>query len=357
MTKKTKKTKTKKRSKRIRNKKNISKKYFGGVGGKKRKRDNANPDPNNNNKLNPLVEGANNHLINATKSVSDLSQSTQDNINKIPDVYNNASSVLHGKIGDYLKDNNLDPKNLTDDHVNNLRNILKGDQHIANLNTHIQENIRNPYYKLQNTHNVFKTKIHDLTNELKTKHNLETDDHIKQHIDKLKETHGITPENLSSKLQEMREKYETSGTDVDLKNALELENALKLHEEIEELLKNPLIAQLLDESNESVNELLISGMKLFGNAVSGAAESIPVVGEIAVLENTFRRLLYNISDASSSMDAMTNKVANVGQLASNVENALNGPDQQGGAMQHRINTSIHDFLQSSKLNTWWSSLG
>ena len=101
-------------------------------------------------------------------------------------------------------------------------------------------------------------------------------------------------------IADLKQRFEKSKSDVDLRNALQLENALKLHELFEELLENPIVADAIDNSSEGLNELLTAWMKLMGNAVTSAGESIPILGEFFVLENMFRRFLYNISDGSKA---------------------------------------------------------
>jgi hypothetical protein len=155
---------------------------------------------------------------------------------------------------------------------------------------------------------------------------------------------------LPNDIADLKERFEKSKSDVDLRNALQLENALKLHELFEELLENPIIADAIDNSSEGLNELLSAWMKIMGNAVTSAGESIPILGEFFVLENMLRRFLYNISDGSKAAkkieDSFEEPINILGLMGEDPNSESNANTNDNETNDDKISTQQTNILSS-----------
>ena len=304
---KTRKIKTRKRNK---SKKYISNKYFGG------EKDGGETNPTTVNakprQASKYVNGVVGHLDNAANNVDNLTNSTVEGVNNLADSAEKGATVIGNaasNIGNAALDSADKLTQQTADNYNKLKHsLLKSHDAIS------KQVYDNEEYKHYRPHNIDDSVENDETESEEKR--TERFKAIQGHAIDLKNKHT----ELTTKIEGLKKKYETKG-DNDLKNSLELENALKLHAEVEELLKNPLIENLIDSSNEQVNEILASGMKMFGNAVTTAGESIPLVGEVVVLENMFRHFLYNISDGSNAATQIEQNLDQVGNLMSNISDA------------------------------------
>ena len=320
MTKKTKKTKTKKRSKRIRNKKNVSNKYFGGLEGGPIQPTNVlttNPTTENT-KPRPVAESVQNlanktdaALNDASQHVAAVSEGANKAISGVTDGLNDASKLVDGAVSKTFENADKLSQGLNEG-LDNVSNALADKKKAALL-----------------SFSKIKDELHDAHKNAKK---------------------NLTVKGLPHDIDELKEKYETSNDDEDIRNSLELENALKLHAQVEQILENPLIESLLDSSNEQVNEILASGMKMFGNAVTTAGESIPLVGEVVVLENMFRHFLYNMSDGSNAATKIEQKLDQLGNIVGDINDATKEEDGEKGDTPQQVNP-LHILHPSNKIKT------
>ena len=328
----TKKQKTRKRnkSKINKSKKNVSNKYFGGAAsdGIKPTDDVLTTNPDStikeaiqtdpttvNTKPGPVAESVQNLANKTDAALSDAAQ----NAKNIKDAASNSANEF-GKAASEGANNAI--SSVTDGLADASQGLNEGldnasklaDSASQSLNEGL-DNVSNAVSDLGNAASVGLRKNRaDFLAKIKERKSQVTDLH--ENVKK-----NLTVKGLPHDIDELKEKYETSNGDEDIRNSLELENALKLHEQVEQILENPLIENLIDSSNEQVNQILASGMKMFGNAVTTAGESIPLVGEVVVLENMFRHFLYNISDGSEAatkieqnLDQLSNIVSDIGKV-------------------------------------------
>jgi uncharacterized protein YdcH (DUF465 family) len=165
------------------------------------------------------------------------------------------------------------------------------------------ENIRNRVQSFQDNHNQLKSKYDELSNKI-------TD--IKE---------GNIP--LSAEKQE------------------ELENAIKLHDEINEIMKNPILIKLYNDSTKNASNIILNLEKGFFQELSGAASSIPFVGELFVAERMVKNGMETVNKVEESVNNIATSMNNVAALSNSVATA-----RKGGK---RIYASIGGFLESSRL--------
>ena len=333
MAKKTRKSKTTKRSKRIRNKKSISKKYYGNGSSEAlnsllsttgsaldsidKAADKAQDFSKGITNAAAKATGVADHIANTTSDIASTGTGVADHI------VNSTSDLTENLAKDVAQQ-----KDVTQQHIDDFKNKLNKAH-----NDIINESDENLHEKVGNIHQDVLDKHKEL---------LSKQDEIKK---QLLDVGGIdmgklTYEEALSEIQKMK----NSEDEKTVKNALALENALKMHEELKNLLENPLIQHLVESSTEAINKLGIVALKFAANEVTGAASSIPIVGELFVLERMLRNGLESISDANESTKEVQDNV----KEAKNALDLVEKVKFSGGGM-HRIYASIDNFLKSSRL--------
>ena len=332
----TKKQKTRKRnkSKINKSKKNVSNKYFGGAVMRPQTdvlttnpdstiKEGIQTDPTTvNTKPGPVAESVQKLANKTDAALSDAAQ----NAKNIKDAASNSENEF-GKAASEGANNAI--SSVTDGLADASQGLNEGLDNASKLADSASQGLNDGLNDASKLADSASQSLNDLGNAASVglrKNRADFLAKIKERKSQVTDLHENVKKNLTVKglphdIDELKEKYETSNGDEDIRNSLELENALKLHEQVEQILENPLIENLIDSSNEQVNQILASGMKMFGNAVTTAGESIPLVGEVVVLENMFRHFLYNMSDGSEAatkieqnLDQLSNIVSDIGKV-------------------------------------------
>jgi hypothetical protein len=279
---KTRKLKTRKRNK---SKINKSKKYFGGA--------NEEGDEKNTN-ADPTTAKTEQKPGQVSQSVTEVAKTIDDGITKTSNNLKQTTAAA--------RQSTSDAANAADKAVTDVASAAdKAASDAANAVTGVASDAANVASGLaSDAANSVNKGLKNVSKSMSNVRNL-----LQNRKSRLQQQQAIIKQRIAERgvpndIADLKERFEKSKSDVDLRNALQLENALKLHELFEELLENPIIADAIDNSSEGLNELLSAWMKIMGNAVTSAGESIPILGEFFVLENMFRRFLYNISDGSEA---------------------------------------------------------
>jgi uncharacterized protein YdcH (DUF465 family) len=121
----------------------------------------------------------------------------------------------------------------------------------------------------------------------------------------------------------------------------ELKNAIRLHDEISEIMKNPLLIKLYNDSKQNLSDIILNLEKGALQELSGAASSIPFIGEIFVAERMVKNGMQTINKVEESVNNIATSINKVSELS----NAVTSANKGGG----RIYASIGGFLESSRL--------
>ena len=176
-------------------------------------------------------------------------------------------------------------------------------KHYADSENINQGEVENHYKSIQDNHNQIKEKYDELSNKITNIKN------------------SNVP--LSAEKQE------------------ELENAIRLHDEISEIMKNPLLIKLYNDSKESLSDIILNLEKGAFQELSGAASSIPFIGELFVAERMVKNGMQTINKVEESVNNIATSINKVSELS----NAVTSANKGGG----RIYASIGGFLESSRL--------
>jgi hypothetical protein len=168
---------------------------------------------------------------------------------------------------------------------------------------------------------------------------------INNHLNNLTNSHN----ELNTRIENLR-----NSSILDKKHQEDLLNAVKLYNQVGDLLGNPLIDDLTNNAFEELGKIAQYAASGTIKAISGAASSIPFIGEIFVAERMVKDAMQTVSNIEKSINYMSGEVENVTHIMSEAEKIQKKKEQERFLNQNqnggkRIQESINNFLQSSKL--------
>jgi hypothetical protein len=207
----------------------------------------------------------------------------------------------------------------------------------------------------ENNKNPFKNEESLFDNEERYYGNLnDPKQNINNHLNSLANSHN----ELNTRIENLR-----NSSILDKKHQEDLLNAVKLYNQVGDLLGNPLIDDLTNNAFEELGKIGQYAASGTIKAISGAASSIPFIGEIFVAERMVKDAMQTVSNIEKSLNYMSGEVENVTHIMSEAEKIQKEQEQEQEQPQQqeryqnqnggkRIQESINNFLQSSKLSKW-----